>query len=141
MSFVVDAAQGALDLSLDRIRRGADHGEFNPRPEIDPKQQAEFLDEQRGGRTDEAYQQCLRYHGFKWFDVQQLPMLEGGVNRREGEWRHRKLTLAFTPTDLASGFPAGPESLDKYIRDEILKAKVAAGRAEKRDLKKFRDRK
>lgn len=140
MSFIVDAATGAFEQTVDRIRRNEDHGGFNARPQFDPKQQQELLADQCQGRTDEPYRKCLEYHGFVWREVQDLPMLEGGVYRREGEWRHWKLGLAFTPTDLASSFPAGPESLDVYIRDELLKAMVTAGRASKKDLRRSRGR-
>jgi hypothetical protein len=140
VSFIVDAATGAFEQTVDRIRRNEDHGGFNPRPKLDEKQLAEFQAEQRQGRTDEPYRQCLTYHGFVWREVEQLPMLEGGVYRREGEWRSAKLRLAFTPTDLASSFPTGPESLDRYIRDELLKRQVTAGRVAKKDLRRSRDR-
>lgn len=144
MGFITDGVQAALDLSLDRVRRNQDHGQFNPRPATDPKQQSEFLDEARGGRTDELYRQCLEFHGFRWYEPGQLPMLEGSlerlssIHRSEGEWRHATLKLGFTPTDLASGFPKGPESLDTYIRDEKLKAKVQQGKVAQSDLRKSR---
>lgn len=142
MSFIVDAATGAYQETVDRIRRDEDHGggSFNPRPEHDEKQLAEFREEQTQGKTDEAYRQALTYHGFKWYNVDQLPMLEGGVYRREGEWRHRKLKLAFTPTDLASSFPMGPESLDRYIVDEKTKLKAAAAQVPKSEVRKFLNR-
>jgi hypothetical protein len=140
VSFIVDAATGAFDQTIDRIRRNEDHGGFNVRPKLDPQQQAELHADQCQGRTDEIYRQCLTYHGFVWREVEQLPMLEGGVYRKEGEWRHAKLRLAFTPTDLASSFPLGAESLDTYLRDEMLKRQVTRGRVAKADLRKSRSR-
>lgn len=138
MGFIQNAVDGAVALSLDRVRRGEDHGQFNPRPVVDLQQQAEFVEQQRGGRTDEPYRQCLTYYGFVWRDIPQLPMLEGGVARTEGEWRNRKMKLSFTPTDLAAGFPSGPEGLDRYLREEILTRKVKAGKVAKADLRKAR---
>lgn len=131
------ASEGALGLSLDRIRRNEDHGQFNPRPQFDPKQEAELRAQQRDGRTDEIYRQCLAHHGFVWYPVEQLPMLEGGVYRAEGEWRHRRLRLAFTPQDLTSGFPTA-EALERYVTDQILLAKTRTGRVSKADLRKSR---
>ena len=141
MGFIQYAADAAADLAVQRVRDNKDHGLFNPRPEVDRKQQAELLEAQRGGRTDEIYRQCLEYHGFVWLTVEQLPMLEGGVYREEGEWRHAKLKLAFTPGDLAAHFPAGPESLDRFIRDQKLAARVTKGKVEKRALRETRNRK
>lgn len=146
MGFIQTAAEGALDLSLDRVRRGADHGEFNPRPDFDPKQAAELQAEQRDGRTAEAYRPVLEHHGFVWREIAQLPALEGNefrtdlVYRTEGEWRHRKLRLAFTPTDLTTGFPGGPPDLDQYLKDAVLAAKTRAGRVTQADLRKSRRR-
>lgn len=140
MSFIVDAATGAYQETVDRIRRNEDHGGFNPRPRMDEQQLREFQEEQRQGQTDEPFRQCLAYHGFRWFEVQELPMLEGGVYRREGEWRHQKLSLAFTPTDLASGFPTGPESLDRYVRDLLAERLAAKKRIPKPELRKHLNR-
>lgn len=140
MSFIVNAATAAFEATVDRIRRNEDFSKLNPRPAIDEKQRAELLADQCQGRTDELYRQCLTYHGFKWFEVQQLPMLEGGVYRREGEWRHIGLRIAFTPTELASSFPGGPESLDRYIRDEKGKLKAARARIPKSEVRRFLNR-
>lgn len=140
MSFIVSAAQAAYEQTIDRVRRAEDHGQFNPRPQVDEKQLLEFQEEQRQGRTDEPFRQALEYHGFTWHEVQDLPMLEGGVYRREGEWRHQRLKLAFTPTDLAAGFPGGPETFDRHVRD--LKAQLAAARKRlpKSELRKHLNR-
>lgn len=140
MGFIQTAAEGALGMSLDRVRKGDDHGEFNPRPQFDPKQEAELRADQKAGRTAEIYLKTLAYHGFVWLSVQQLPMLEGGVYRTEGEWRHQKLRLAFTVTDLTAGFPGGAEDLDQYIRDAILAEKTRRGRVAQADLRKSRRR-
>lgn len=141
MGFIQYAADGAADIAVQRVRDNKDHGSFNPRPEIDRQQQAELQEAQRGGRTDEIYRQCLTYHGFRWFTVEQLPMLEGGVYRAEGEWRHAKLKLAFTPRDLASGYPLGPESLDTFLRDQKMALAVSKGRVPKQLLRKAREKK
>lgn len=137
MSFIVDAATGAYEETIGRIRRAEDHGSLNPRPALDEKQLQEFQEEQRQGKTDEPFRQCLAYHKFRWFEVQELPMLEGGVYRREGEWRHIGLRLAFTPTDLASSFPGGPETLDTYVRDLLAQRLAAKKRVPKSELRKF----
>lgn len=144
MGFIQNAAEGALGLSLDRVRRGEDHGEFNVRPDFDPKQAAELQAEQRDGRTVEAYRPVLEHFGFVWREIQQLPALEGNefrtdlVYRTEGEWRHPRLKLAFTPTDLTTGFPGGPESLHTYLQDQVLAAKSRAGRLPQSDLRRSR---
>lgn len=140
MSFIIDAATGAYQDTIDRVRRAEDHGQFNPRPRLDEQQLREFQEEQRQGLTDEPFRQCLAYHKFRWFEVQELPMLEGGVYRREGEWRHLGLRLAFTPTDLASGFPLGPESLDRYVRDLLAERLAAKKRVPKSELRKHLNR-
>lgn len=141
MGFIERAAEGQFQMTADRIRQGKDYGtNYDPRPEIDLKQRAEFLEEARGNRTDEPYRQCLEYYGFRFYEVRELPMLEGGVYREEGEWRHLTMKLAFTPTDIASSFPAGPESLDRYMKDEILSRKVRAGKVPKSELRRQRKR-
>jgi len=136
MSFIHSAAEGALALTLDRVKAGTDHGQFNVRPEMDIKQQADLLAQQADGRQAEIYRQCLEYHGFRWHDLETLPMLEGGVARTSGEWRHPRMQLAFTPQDLVSGFPLGPESLDSYLRDRRVELKIQAGRVKKADVRK-----
>lgn len=142
MSFIVNAAAGAYALTRERIRQGKEFGGYEDvRPDVDPRDQEEFLAQQRDGRTDEAYKKCLEAHGFVWLTIPQLPMLEGGVARREGEWRHAKLRLAFTPTDLAAGFPGGPEALDRHLKEEILARKVARGKVPKQVLRDARARK
>lgn len=128
MGFVVDAANGALGLTLDRIRREEDHGQFNVRPQIDFKQQADLRAMQADGRKEEIFRQCLEHYRFRWFEIPELPMLEGGVARVEGEWRNIKLGLAFTPQDLVSSFPMGPESLDTYLKERITELKIQAGK-------------
>jgi hypothetical protein len=107
---------------------------------VDLVQQREFLEEQAGGRTDEPYRRALIHHGFRWWSVEQLRKLPGAIGKLEGEWRSEKLKLAFTAQDLASSFPTGPESLDRYLRDQKMVRAVTAGRISKQDLRRARSR-
>lgn len=138
MGFIENAADASLGLTLDRVRQGLDAGEFDQRPELDKAQQREFLEDQAGGRTDELYRQCLLYHGFEWYDMLKLRQLPGGHLKTEGEWRNAKLGLAFGPQNLTSGFPMGPESLDKYLRDFKLAEAVSKGKVPKEVLRAAR---
>lgn len=141
MGFILDAATGAYEVTRERMRQGVDFdGYRNIRPQIDQKERKEFLAEQRDGRTADQYKQCLEFHGFVWWPADALPALEGDVKRIEGEWRHQKMKLAFTPNDLAGSFPGGPESLDRYLKDFKLANAVTKRRAPKSELRKFRDR-
>jgi hypothetical protein len=146
------AAERALEETLRKIARGTDFGAENQQPEIDPKQQAEFFGVQQQGRTGEIYRQCLEYHGFVWVPVEKLRMLPGLVTVLEGQWRWPRVNralLAFTPTDLTTGFPgmAGTspaEQLDKYLRDYKLQLRLRrerqAPKEAKAALRRFRDR-
>lgn len=144
--FVEDAVEGALGLSLDRIRRGVDYGYENQRPELDEKQQAEFIGEQAQGRTDEAYRQSLEFHDFTWWPLQKIHSLPGTRLMTEGEWRNDKLQLAFTPNDLAMGFPGTPsmtaaEQFDRHIRDVKMVNAEKRGKITKAILRAARRRK
>jgi len=143
MGFIESAAEGAFQLTKDRIERKLDYGYENQRPDFDPKQAKEFLDALGQGKDDEAYRQCLEYHGFRWYPLEQIIAsdLPGAAGKKEGEWRNGRLKLAFTPRDLATGFPMGPESLDRYLRERKAEAKVAAGAMPKQALREMRKRK
>jgi hypothetical protein len=140
MGFVQTAAEGAFGITLDRLRRGVDLGQGDPRPELDLAQQRDFLAEQAGGRTDEPYRQCLLYHGFRWYPLPELRKLPGAYGKLEGEWRSTKLRLAFTVQDLTGGFPTGPAKLDEYLRDHRLVVAVSRGRVPKEALTRARRR-
>ncbi len=144
----VDAARSGdkeFAETLDRIRRGEDATNTVTKPIFDPKQAREWQDDNAQGRTDEPYRQCLEYHGFQWWPLARLQALQlpGVELKTEGEWRWPNPTplLAFTPRDLATGFPEGPESLDRYLRDYKLQAKLRAGKISKQDLIRSRERK
>ncbi len=144
MGFIETAAEGAFQMTKDRIERKLDYGYENQRPDLDPKQQKEFLDALGEGKTDEPYRQCLQYHGFNWYPLEQIIAKNlGGDNagKKEGEWRNGRLGLAFTPRDLTTGFPTGPEALDRYIKERKLEAKIAAGKMPKAALREMRKRK
>lgn len=143
MGFIEKATDGEFALTMDRIRQRLDYGVENQRPELDLKQQKEFLDGLGQGATDEAFRQSLLYHGFHWYPLEQIIAsgLPGTAHKTEGEWRSGKLKLAFTPRDLATGFPRGPEQLDKFLREHKLAMKVTAGRVPKEVLRKARKRK
>jgi hypothetical protein len=149
VGFIQDGVAAAVDLALHRIARNDDHGAHVQKPDVDLKQQAEFLAEQVQGqdeeRINERFRKCLEYHGFRFLAVHQLPPVQsmaGRGVRTEGEWRHRnpKVRLAFTARDLASGW-RGAEDLDKYLKDQLLAAAVTAGRVPKEVLRQTRSRK
>lgn len=143
MGFIESAAEASFQLTQQRIEKRLDYGMTNQRPELDVKQQKEFLDALGQGKTDEPYRQCLRYHGFNWYSLEQIIAsgLPGSAGKTEGEWRNGKLKLAFTPRDLATGFPTGPEALDRYLRDRKIEAQVAARKVPKSALRELRKRK
>lgn len=146
------AADRALEETLRKISRDTDFGAVNQQPEIDRKQQAEFMGVQQQGRTSEIYRQALEYHGFVWVPVEKLRMLPGLVTTLEGQWRWpnmKQARLAFTPTDLTTGFPgmAGTspaEQLDKYLRDYKMQLQLRRERQTPKEakaaLRRFRDR-
>lgn len=136
MPFIEEAAVGAFQATMERIESKLDYGYENPRPELDVKQQREFLEEQSQGKGDEPYRQALEYHGFKWYPLEKLALMPGTTLKTEGEWRSDRLKLAFTPRDLTTGFPQGPEQFDRHIREEIMRRQVAKGRVSKGDFRK-----
>ncbi len=137
------AADGTLAQTLDRIRAGTDFS-ANPTPAFDPKQAKDWQDANAQGRTDEPYRQALLYHGFVWWPLAKLQAqgLPGGHLLTEGQWRNLKLDppMGFTPRDLALGFPEGPESFDKFIREHKLAMAVKRGRVPKEALVRARRR-
>lgn len=141
MGFIEDAAVSSLELTQDRIRQDRDYGQMEIRPQVDPKQHAEFLAQQRGGRTDQVYRQCLEYHGFRWVPAPFLAPYENFSAHMEGEWRHDRMQLAFTPTDLASSFPGGAQDLDRYVRQEKMKRQVTRGKMPKQEYRRRLGRK
>lgn len=145
MGFIESAAEAQFRLTQDRIERRLDYGMENQRPELDVKQQKEFLDALGQGKTDEPYRQCLQYHGFNWYPLEQIIASDLPVavtaGKTEGEWRNGKLKLAFTPRDLATGFPMGPESLDRFLRERKVELQVAARKVPKSALRDMRKRK
>ena len=141
MGFLDRRADADLGAALERIKAGTDFGEGDPRPEIDAQQRRELMDEQAGGRTDAAYHQALTYHGFVWWPLLKLrEQLPGATLKQEGEWRHAKMKLAFTPSDMVSSFPGGPEAFDRYIRDQKLARAVTRGKVPKQVLTETRRR-
>lgn len=137
--FIENAATGAFEATMDRVVQKLDYGYENQRPTIDPKQQAEFLAEHGGGKTDERFHQALGYHGFVWWTVDRLALLPGPL-KTEGEWRNDRMKLAYTPNDLTTGWPAGPEAFDRFIREEKLKRQATKGKVSKQDLQRARQR-
>jgi hypothetical protein len=140
MGFIERSADAALDLTQERIKRNEDFDNFNPRPAADIKDQAEFMKQLRDGQTDERYKICLEYYGFVWIPREKLPRYDGRVGHDEGEWRNARLGLSYTPTDLASNFPRGPEQLDAWLKDLKMARGVSRGRVPKGELRKVRAR-
>ena len=139
MGFVEQAARGAYEATMDRVVQKLDYGYENQRPAIDEKQRQEFLAEHGDGKSDEAFRQALSYHGFVWWPVERLALLPGPL-KTEGEWRNDKLKLAYTPNDLTTGWPGGPEDFDRFLREEKLKRQATKGKVAKQDLKRARQR-
>ena len=137
MGFIAHAAETAFQETVDRIKLGMDHGSVNQQPDFDPKQQADLIAQQTDNRTDERFRQALEYHGFVWWPLEKLRRLPWGRRKLEGEWRHQKLGLAYTATDLPRSF-AGPEEFDREIRELIAAAKVAGGKLPKSALRRMR---
>lgn len=131
----------ALHETVDRVRRDADYGIQNQRPDLDEKQQKEFRAEQGDGKTSEAFEQALRYHGFDWWPLERLATLPTTAVKTEGEWRNEKLQLAYTPHDLTMSFRGGPQDFDRFIREERLRRRVSSGKVDKKELIKVRRRK
>jgi hypothetical protein len=136
-------AGAELEKTLDRIKQGTDYGTDAVRP-FDPKQAKEWQEELAEGKSAEIYRQCLESHGFVWWPLSRLQAqaLPGVMLLTEGQWRNLRLkpALAFTPKDLTSGFPTGPESLDRFIREHKLAAQIKKGRAPKEALTRARQR-
>lgn len=139
MGFIETAARGSFEATMDRVTQKLDYGVTNPRPDIDEKQRQEFLAEHGDGKTDEAFHQALKYHGFVWWTLERLALLPGPL-KTEGEWRNDKLKLAYTPSDLTTGWPGGPEAFDRFVREEKLKRATTKGKASKQDLQRARQR-
>jgi hypothetical protein len=106
----------AFQESAERVRQNLDME--NPFPVFDPKQAAEKLAEEVGGRDAGIYAVCMERHGFVFWPARKLPRINGVVPQAEGQWRHAGLQIAFTPTDLARQFPGGPEEADRWIDTE-----------------------
>jgi hypothetical protein len=144
MGFIERGVDAALELTKERIKRNEDFDNFNPRPAADIKDQAEFMKQIRDGRDDERlydrFKTCLEYFGFAWIPAHKLPRYDGRVRHDEGEWRNARLGLSFTPTDLASNFPRGPEQLDVWLKDQKMARAVSRGRMPKAELRKVRAR-
>lgn len=140
----IDTNAGAkLEETLDRIRKGTDFGTDAVRP-FDPKQAKEWQEELADGKTSALFRQTLEFHGFAWWPLSRLQAqaLPGVMLLTEGQWRNLRLKppLAFTPKDLTTGFPTGPEALDRFIREHKLTAQIKKGRAPKEALTRFRQR-
>jgi len=139
VGFIEKAATGAYEATMDRVVTKLDYGVQDQRPGIDEQQRREFLAEHSDGKTDESFRQALSYHGFVWWPVERLALLPGPL-KTEGEWRNDKLKLAYTPSDLTTGWPGGPEAFDRYIREEKLKRQATKGKVTKQDLVRARQR-
>jgi hypothetical protein len=133
VSFIKDGAEGAVALAVEKIRRNEDHGAFDPRPEVDEKQQKEFLAAARDGRTPFAYQQALEHAGF----VFHVPACRCRaclhLMNPEGIWRHNRMMAAFTPNDVTTLFTT-PEKLDLWIKERKLTLKLQKRNAKKVEI-------
>lgn len=136
MGFIDEAADKAYRATMDRVASKLDYGYEDPRPALDTKQQREFLEEASQGKNDEPYRQALEHHGFKWYPLEKLALMPGTTLKTEGEWRNDRLKLAYTPRDLTTGFPQGPEQFDRYLREEKMRLQVSKGRVSKADFRK-----
>lgn len=137
-SFLQDGARGGVELALERVRRGDDHGAFNVRPEMDEKQQADFLAGAADGRTSDAYRKALEHHGFVFVPAARLPRF-GGKIQEEGQWRHRGLRKALRPTDVTTMFTS-PENLDQWVRREKLQNRLIRQKVPAAEMKKLLER-
>lgn len=137
-SFLEDGARAGVELALERVRRGDDYGSFNPRPELDEKQKAEFMRQAADGRTPEAYQRALEHHGFKYVPAPLLQPLDG-IPQEEGQWRHEGLRRAFRPSDVTTMFTS-PEDLDNWIRREKLTNRLVRKKVPAAEMKRLLER-
>lgn len=135
MSFIREGAEGAVELAIEKIRRGQDEGNFNPRPELDPKQKKEFLAEARDGRTPDSYKYALERAGF----IFHVPACRCAscfaVLNEEGIWRHERMKAAFTPNDATTLF-VSPEKLVSWIDERKLILRLEKRNAPKAEMRK-----
>jgi hypothetical protein len=136
VGFIQAAAEGAYRLTLERIKRGDDHGLYAPRPEVDLQQQKDLREMMADGRKEEHYLQVLQYYRFEWRESHTLPMTDG-VRAQESRWENKKLRMAFTPEDLVTGFPGGPAQFDEWIKNEIQRRRMLRARAPKTEARKL----
>lgn len=147
MGFIDEAARStAFAETIERVGKKLEYGGYeDQRRAFDPKQAKEWREAQSNGRTSDAFRQCLEYHRFAWWPLERLQALAlpGVALLTEGQWKSTRLkpALAFTPADLTTSFPSGPESLDRYLREYELAMQVRLGKVDKKDLAKARRRK
>ena len=135
MSFIREGAEGAVELAIEKIRRNQDEGSFNPRPEIDLKQQKEFLAEARDGRTPDAYKCALERANFVFHPPACRCASCATVLNEEGIWRHERMKAAFTPNDVTTLF-LSPEKLVAWIDEQKLVLRLAKRNAPKAEVRK-----
>ena len=135
MSFIREGAEGAVELAIEKIRRNQDEGSFNPRPEIDPKQQKEFLAEARDGRTPDAYRYALERAGFIFHIPAFRCVVCAMVLNEEGIWRHERMKAAYTPNDVTTLFTS-PEKLVAWIEERKLVLRLEKRNTPKAEMRK-----
>ncbi len=104
-----ESDEAALRATLERIRRGQDHGLDTIRPRFDPQVYADVVDDAVHGRRIEDYKQALEKAGFRYYSPRELPLWADGKERTEGEWRHVGLRLAFTENEIVSKFASAED--------------------------------
>lgn len=123
-------------LALERVRRRRDHGLDTQQPDFDPKQRREMIAEMSDGRKEEQFLQVLRYYRFEWRSSRMLPVVDG-YRAQEGRWENKKLGMAFTPEDLTTGFPGGPQQFDAWMRTQIAQRRMHHKRLPKTEIRKL----
>ncbi len=133
MGFIQRGAEEVFRNVLREVRAREDLENQNIRPTFDPREHREYLKEAAGDRKSSAYRQALQHHGFKWWPANTLPPMDGQPHK-EGQWRHPRIG-AFYPSDIVTLFPGGPESFDRWCREQkMLKSKNAPPKAERRKI-------
>lgn len=133
MRFIQRGAEEVFRNVLREVRAREDMAQSELRPTFDPKEHRAYLKEQAGDRKSRAYHKALHHHGFVWTASHLLPPMDGRPHT-EGQWRHPKIG-AFYPSDIVTLFPAGPESFDRWCREQkMLKSKKAPPKDERRKI-------
>ncbi len=137
------ADPAAVKATADRIKTNTDHGSVTQHPDFDAQQFQLAMGEAVQSRDFDPFRRVFEFHGFRYSGPVERGKRElAAMNRGqvlEGQWRHAKLGMAFTVSDVFSLYTK-PEDLDKWIRDQKLVKMLERANASKSETRIARSR-